>query len=258
MTLKADLGGKVALVTGASSGLGRFFALSLARAGAKVAVAARRVDRLEGLAAEIAAFGGRALPVAMDVTDAASVGAAFETAETELGPLNVVVNNAGIAPNIMALDVSEADWTSVIETNLTGVFRVAQAAGRRMVAAKQGGSIINVASILGLGGFPALAGYTATKAGVINLTRTLAIEWARYKIRVNALAPGYIATEMNREALESDWGKKFMKGIPQRRFGLPEDLEGALLLLADDASSFMTGSVIVIDGGHSAFGHPGA
>ncbi|HKY93929.1 MAG TPA: SDR family NAD(P)-dependent oxidoreductase [Kiloniellales bacterium] len=252
MSLTADLSGQVALVTGASSGLGRRFALTLARAGAKVALAARRVDRLETLAQEIAAFDGRALPIAMDVRDAASVGAAFEAAETELGPLTVVINNAGIAQTKAALELSEADWSQVIETNLTGVFRVAQAAARRMAAVGQGGSIVNIASILGLGGATQLAAYSTAKAGVLNLTRTLALEWARHRIRVNALAPGYIVTEINREDLAGKVGEILLKKIPQRRFGTPEDLDGALLLLASPASAFMTGSVIVVDGGQSA------
>jgi NAD(P)-dependent dehydrogenase (short-subunit alcohol dehydrogenase family) len=251
MSLKVDLSGQVALVTGASSGLGRHFALTLARAGAKVALAARRVDRLEALAAEIAGFDGRALPVALDVTDPASIAAALETAETELGPLGIVVNNAGIAQTKAALELSEADWGQVIDTNLTGVFRVAQAAARRMAAVGEGGAIVNIASILGLGGAAQLAAYSAAKAGVINLTRTLAMEWARHRIRVNALAPGYIVTEINREDLAGKVGEILVKRIPQRRFGTPEDLEGALLLLASPASAFMTGSAVVVDGGQS-------
>jgi len=249
--MQADLSGQVAMVTGASSGLGWHFALTLARAGAKVALAARRVERLEALAAEIAGFDGRALPVALDVTDAASVAAAIETAETELGPVGIVVNNAGIAQTKGALDLSEDDWSQVIETNLTGVFRVAQAAARRMAAAGEGGSIVNIASILGLGGAAQLAAYSTAKAGVINMTRTLAMEWARHRIRVNALAPGYIVTDINREELGGKVGEILVKRIPQRRFGTPEDLDGALLLLASSASAFITGSVIVVDGGQS-------
>lgn len=251
MSLKVDLSGQVALVTGASSGLGRHFALTLARAGAKVALAARRVGRLESLAEDIAAFDGRALPVAMDVTDPASVAAALDAAETELGPLGIVINNAGIAQTKAALELSEADWSQVIETNLTGVFRVAQASARRMAAVGSGGSIVNIASILGLGGATQLAAYSTAKAGVINMTRTLAMEWAKHRIRVNALAPGYILTDINREDLGGKVGEILLKKIPQRRFGTPEDLDGALLLLAAPAGAFMTGSVIVVDGGQS-------
>lgn len=247
-----DLTGKVALVTGASSGLGRHFALVLARQGAKVALAARRADRLENLAQEIASFDGRALPVEMDVTRRESVAGAIEAAETELGPLDVVVNNAGIALTAPALKVEEDDWARVIETNLSGVFRVAQAAGARMAARGEGGSIVNIASILGLGGASLLASYSAAKAGVINLTRTLALEWAKSGVRVNTLAPGYIETDINRDTLHSPAGEIMRKKIPQRRFGLPQDLDGALLLLASDASLFMTGSTVVVDGGQHA------
>ncbi len=247
-----DLSGKVALVTGASSGLGHHFALTLARHGAKVALAARRTDRLQSLAEEIAAFDGRALPVAMDVTSRESVVAAVATAETELGPLDILVNNAGIALTTPALKIEDADWAQVIETNLTGVFRVAQAVGGQMAARGEGGSIVNIASILGLGGASLLASYSAAKAGVINLTRTLALEWAKSGVRVNALAPGYIETDINRETLRSPVGDIMRKKIPQRRFGQVEDLDGPLLLLASDASAFMTGGVIVVDGGQSA------
>ncbi len=246
-----DLAGRVALVTGASSGLGRHFALTLARAGAKVAVTARREAPLRDLAVEIAGFDGRALPLALDVTDQAAIEAAIAAAETELGPLDIVVNNAGIAATAPALEVTAADWQRVIATDLSGVFHVAQAAARRMVAEKRGGSIINIASMLGLGGASLLAAYSAAKAGVINLTRTLAVEWARHGIRVNAIAPGYIETDMNRDTLNSPIGEIMRKKIPQRRFGQPADLDGPLLLLASPASAFMTGACLVVDGGQS-------
>lgn len=246
-----DLTGKTALVTGASSGLGRHFALTLARAGAKVAVTARRTAPLEALAAEIAAFDGRALPLPLDVTDTAGIAAALEKAETELGPLDIVVNNAGVATTSAALELSLEDWNRVVATDLSGVFHVAQAAARRLVAAKRSGSIVNIASIMGLGGGSLLAAYSAAKAGVVNLTRTLAIEWARHGIRVNAIAPGYIETDMNRDVLTSPVGEVMKKKIPQRRFGRPSDLDGPLLLLASDASAFMTGACLVVDGGQS-------
>jgi NAD(P)-dependent dehydrogenase (short-subunit alcohol dehydrogenase family) len=253
MATSFDVTGQVAIVTGGSSGLGRQFALTLARAGAKVAVAARRVDRLEELVRQIESFDGRAIPVTLDVTDADSVRACIAAAETELGPVGILVNNAGIAGRQAALDMTEAEWDRVLDTNLKGLWLTAQEVARHMVRLGHGGAIINVASILGLGGSPGLAGYCASKAGVINLTKALAVELARHDIRVNALAPGYIETDINREYLASDVGQAMIRErIPQRRTGRPEDLDGALLLLASPASRFMTGSVLVVDGGQAA------
>jgi NAD(P)-dependent dehydrogenase (short-subunit alcohol dehydrogenase family) len=247
-----DLNGKAAIVTGASSGLGRHFARTLARAGAKVALAARRVDALAELARQIEAFDGRAMPVALDVTDASSVRACVEAAETELGPISILVNNAGIARVDTALEVPEADWDRVMDTNLKGAWLMAQETARHMARMGHGGSIINVASILGLAATGQLAPYCASKAALINLTRALAVDLARDGIRVNALAPGYVETDLNREFLNSPAGEALKKRIPQRRFGRPEDLDGALLLLASEASRHMTGSVVVVDGGQSA------
>ena len=247
-----DLTGKAAIVTGASSGLGRDFARSLARAGAKVALAARRVDALGEVARQIEAFDGRAIPIALDVTDAKAVRACIEAAETELGPISILVNNAGIAHVAPALELEEADWDRVIDTNLKGAWLVAQETARHMARLGHGGSIINVASILGMAATGQLAAYCASKAALVNLTRALAIELARHDIRVNALAPGYVVTDINREFLASESGQSLKKHIPQRRFGQPEDLEGALLLLASDASRYMTGSVLTVDGGQSA------
>ena len=243
---------KVALVTGASSGLGRHFALTLARAGVKVAIAARRSEALRELAAEIAGFDGRALPLKLDVRDAASVKACLGEAETELGALSILVNNAGMAMTKAALEMTEEDWDQVVGTNLKGAWLVAQEAARHMASHGQGGSIINIASILGLAGTGQLAGYCASKAGLINLTKALSIELARDSVRVNAIAPGYIETDINRDFLTSEPGDRLRRRIPQRRFGVPADLDGALLLLASEASRYMTGSVIVIDGGHTA------
>ncbi|MBC6404626.1 MAG: SDR family oxidoreductase [Rhodospirillales bacterium] len=246
-----DLAGKVALVAGASSGLGRHFALELSRAGAKVAIAARRQAALEALAAEIAATGGTPLPVALDVTDPGSVTAALESASEGLGGLDCVINNAGIAMTDKALDITEESWSKVIDTNLSGVFRVAQAAGRIMKE-NGGGALVNIASIMALGGASLLASYAASKAGVVNMTRALAVEWARYGIRVNALCPGYFETDINRRTLKGSAGEVMVKKIPQRRFGRLSELTGPLLLLASDASSHMTGSVVVVDGGQHA------
>jgi NAD(P)-dependent dehydrogenase (short-subunit alcohol dehydrogenase family) len=247
-----DLSGKAAIVTGASSGLGRHFALVLARAGAKVGLAARRLDALAEVAREIEAFDGRAIPLALDVTDGDSVRAAVAAAETELGPLSVLVNNAGIAVTKPSLELEEAEWDRVTGTNLKGAWLVAQEVARHMERLGHGGSIINIASILGLAGMGQVAPYCAAKAGLINLTRALAVEWARHDIRVNALAPGYIETDLNRDFLGSKGGEALRARVPQRRFGQPDDLDGALLLLASDASRYMTGSVLVVDGGQSA------
>ncbi len=251
MTMFSDLDGKVAVVTGASSGLGRHFALTLARAGAKVAVAARRLDRLDELVGEIEAFDGRAAALALDVTDAASVRGAVRAAETELGPIAILVNNAGVAGAKAALEVDESDWDRVVDTNLKGAWLVAQEVARHMVRLGHGGSIINIASVLGLRGAERLAPYGASKAGLIQLTRTLALELAEHDIRVNAIAPGYIETDMNRKFLAGAAGQPLLDRIAARRFGEPADLDGAMLLLASDAARYMTGTVVTVDGGYT-------
>lgn len=245
-----SLAGETALVTGASSGLGEHFALVLARAGAKVAIAARRVDRLEALAGRIKAAGGIAHPVALDVTDPASVKSCFDAAEAALGPIGVLVNNAGITDPAFITRMSEQQWRSVMDVNLDGVFRVGQEAARRMVAGGKGGSIVNIASIVGLGAIKTLGAYAASKAAVLALTRTMALELARDKVRVNAIAPGYISTELNDSFWETDAGKRMIAHVPMRRLGNVGELDGPLLLLASKAGSFMTGSTIVVDGGH--------
>ncbi len=246
-----DLGGRVALVTGASGGLGLHFARTLAGAGARVAMAARRQERLEANVAAIAGAGGEAVAVAMDVTEPESVerGVA-EVTERFGGPATVVVNNSGVAASQTALDLDPAEWDRVMDTNVKGAWLVARAAAQRMVDAGVGGSVVNVASILGFRVAGRTAPYAASKAGLLHLTRSLALEWARHGIRVNALAPGYVETDLNREFFASDPGKALVARIPQRRLGRPEDLHGALLLLASDASAYMTGSALVIDGGH--------
>lgn len=246
-----DLTGKAALVTGASSGLGAHMAKTLAKAGAKVAIAARRVDRLEALAAEIAAAGGRALPVAMDVTDAQSVTRAFDEAETELGALGVVVNNAGIARKENATAIDDPAWRETLATNLDGANLVARAAIAAFRKHGHGGSLVNIASILGLRVSARVPAYSAAKAALISLTQTLALTAAKDGIRVNAIAPGYIETDLNREYLNSQAGAKMVERVAMGRFGRPEDLDGALLLLAADAGRYMTGAVLVVDGGHT-------
>jgi NAD(P)-dependent dehydrogenase (short-subunit alcohol dehydrogenase family) len=243
------LDGKCALVTGASGSLGRHFAHVLAEAGAAVVLAARRLDRLEAIAAEIIAAGGKAMAVALDVTDGAGIGAAFTAAEERLGPVSVLVNNAGIAVTQPFLEHHEADWDTVMDTNLKGAWLVAREAASRMAAAG-GGNIVNIASILGLRVAGSVAAYAASKAGLIHLTKAMALELARNGIRVNALAPGYIETDLNREFFAGDAGRRLIQRIPQQRLGQPGDLDGALLFLASDASRYMTGEIIAVDGGH--------
>ena len=252
MTNPFFLGEKVAIITGASSGLGHHFAVALARAGAKVALGARRVDRLQEVVAEIEGFDGRALAVALDVTDGDSVREAVAAAETELGPISILVNNAGVSGGAKrALEVEEAEWLGVIDVNLNGVWRMAQEVAKHMVRLGHGGSIINIASMLGLAAVPYIPAYCASKAGVVNLTRALALELAQHDIRVNAIAPGYFESEMTHDFLGSAEGRSMIDQIPQRRSGNPAELDGALMLLASDASSYMTGSVITVDGGHT-------
>ena len=245
-----SLEGKAALVTGASSGFGRHFARVLADAGAKVALAARRLDVLKQLEAEIRGSGGQAAAVAVDVTDRASVAKAFADAEAALGPIAILVNNAGVPSGAFFAKTTEEEWREVMSVNLDGVFRVGQEAARRMAANRTGGSIINIASLLGFGVIKGLSTYSATKAAVISLTKSMALELARDNIRVNALAPGYFATEFNEAYLASDAGKRMLARVPMGRAGAVEELDGPLLLLASDAGRFMTGSVITVDGGH--------
>jgi len=247
--MNLTLDGRVALVTGANGGLGAHFAETLAQAGAKVALCARQIDTLANVAARIRASGGAAQEVALDVTRRDSVVRAFEEAARRLGPVTVVVNNAGVAITKPLLDHSEEDWEQVIGVNLTGAWRVAQEAARHMVKNATGGSIVNIASILGLRVSSQVPSYVASKAALIHLTKAMALELARHKIRVNALAPGYIETGINREFFESEAGQAVVKRIPQRRIGSAGELDGALLLLASDAGSYATGSVFVLDGG---------
>jgi NAD(P)-dependent dehydrogenase (short-subunit alcohol dehydrogenase family) len=249
-----NLGTCHALVTGASSGLGRHFAAVLAGAGARVTVAARREAALEQTVEAIRASDGQAHSVRMDVTDASSVEQAFAQAEAQFGPLGVLINNAGVTITKAAVEVAEDDWTSVIDTNLKGAWVAAQHAARRMIHHGVSGSIVNIASILGLRVAGGVAPYSISKAGVVQMTKALALEWARHRIRVNALAPGYIKTELNDAFFDSDAGKTLIRRIPQRRLGEARELDGPLLLLASDAGSYMTGSVIAVDGGHLVSG----
>lgn len=251
MTDRFSLDGDTALVTGASSGLGRHFAKVLASAGAKVACAARRADLLDTLVAEIADAGGTAASVTLDVTDSASIASALDQAAASLGPLTVLVNNAGLAIDHKLIDTPDADWDAVMDTNLRGTFLMAREAARRMIAAKIAGRIVNIASILGQTASPRVHAYAASKAGIIHLTHTLAAELARDHIRVNALSPGYVETDLNQDLLTGPIGDRIKGRTPLRRFARPEELDAALLLLASPANTFMTGSIVTIDGGLS-------
>ena len=249
-----DLEGRVALVTGASSGLGRHFALVLAQAGATVIAGARRLDRLEALVAEIETAGGDALAVRLDVTEADSVEAAFDAAEAAFGLVDIVVNNAGVGIGVPLEAMRDDEWQRTLDTNLTAVHRVAAEAARRLFAAGQPGSIVNIASILGLRVSQAIGGYSASKAAVVQLTKSQALEWSGRGVRVNAICPGYFPSEMTADYLASDQLDALLRRIPMRRIGRLEDLTGPLLLLASGASSFMSGSIIAVDGGHLCSG----
>lgn len=241
-----NLDGKVAFVTGASGGLGAHFASVLAKAGAEVIIAARRKDAMAETARAISAAGGHCTICSLDVADSASIAAVA----SDLGRVDILVNNAGIVRDAPALDQDEADWDAVMDTNLKGMFLLSQALARAMKARGRGGSIINIASILGLRQAGGVLPYAVSKSGAIQLTKSLALEWARWGIRVNALAPGYIQTDLNSAFWDSEPGKTMLRRIPQRRLGRLEDLDGPLLLLASDMSAYMTGSVIEVDGGH--------
>ncbi len=252
MTVKAepfDLSGKVAMVTGAAGGLGQCFAKTLSAAGASVVLCSRDRDRPElvRLANDLAG----AERLAMDVVSHASVEQAFEVLDEKGIQVDILVNNAGVAISGRAQALSDADWNAVVDTNLRGAWTVSQQLAKRLIEQSRPGSIVNIASILGLQPSKGTAPYAVSKAGLIQMTRALALEWARFNIRVNALSPGYIETDINREFLQSDTAAAHIKRIPTRRVGVAEDLAGPILLLASAAGEHMTGSNLVVDGGHS-------
>lgn len=243
------LDGKVAIVTGASSGLGAHFGKLLAKAGAAVVLAARRTDMLRSLEREIEGEGGKAISVALDVTKASSVVDCFDAAEAALGPVGILVNNAGMSAESRTVEVTETDYDRVLDTNAKGVFLMAQEAGKRMIAKNIPGRIVNIASVAAFEILPGALTYNMSKAAVAIMTRGMAREWGRYGIGVNAICPGFIETAINAHVWETDLGKAMIKGYPRRRLGVESDLDGALLLLASDASKGMTGSLIVVDDG---------
>jgi NAD(P)-dependent dehydrogenase (short-subunit alcohol dehydrogenase family) len=245
-----NLENKVALVTGAGSGLGRQFAETLAAAGASVALAARRREKLDETAEIIRGQGGTAICLELDVTDTLSVTNCLRETTNELGAPDILVNNAGIARQAYLTDMSESDWDDVLDTNLKGVFMVAQATAKSMILADKPGSIVNIASILGYRVSKALGSYIAAKAGVIQLTKAMALEWSRNGIRVNALAPGYFITEINEDQFNEAAHEKIKHFVPMGRVGALPEIAGPLLLLASEAGSYMTGSIVTVDGGH--------
>lgn len=249
--MAVDLSGKTAIVTGASGGLGAHFARLLARNGAAVAITARRTDRIQALADEIQAGGGRAMALSLDVADAAAIGPALDAVQAELGPLHILVNNAGVGGEGLALELSIEDFDQTFDVNVRGTFFAAREAAKRMIAAGIEGRIINIASIASHTVLPGLSAYCGSKAAVAMLTRSLAREWARRGIAVNALAPGYIETAINDAWWPTEGGQKQLKGFPRRRLMDASDLDEAFLLMAGPAASAMTGTLITVDDGQS-------
>jgi NAD(P)-dependent dehydrogenase (short-subunit alcohol dehydrogenase family) len=255
--IEFNIEGKIALITGASSGLGARFAKALAGAGAQVVLASRRTDRLKEMRAEIEADGGAAHVVTLDVTDLGSIKAAIAHAETEAGPIDILVNNSGESTTQRLMDVSEEDYAYIMDTNLRGAFFMAQQTAKRMIARAKGDPrkqhrIINIASVAGLRVLPQIGVYCMSKAGVVQMTRAMAVEWGKYNINVNAICPGYISTEINEDYFASEQGQKLINMLPRKRPGKPEDLDGLMLLLAAEESHFINGAIITADGGLTA------
>ncbi|MDD2808447.1 SDR family oxidoreductase [Rhodoferax sp.] len=257
MSYCIDLSGRVAFITGASGGLGAQFARTLAGAGAAVVLASRRVDKLKELRAQIEAEGGDAHVVELDVTDHASIKSAVAHAETEVGSIDILVNNSGVSTTQRLQDVSDAEFDFVFDTNVKGAFFVAQEVGKRMLARAQGaapgsftgGRIINVASMAGLKVLPKIGVYCMSKAAVIHMTKALALEWGKFGINVNALCPGYIDTDLNHAHWQTEQGQKLVQMLPRKRVGQPQDLDALLVMLCSDQSHFINGAVISADDG---------
>ena len=259
MSYNIDLSGRVALVTGATSGLGAQFARTLAKAGAAVVLAGRRVERLKTLRAEIEGAGGDAHYVAMDVTDPVSIRAGVAHAETEVGTLDILVNNAGVSTTQRLTEVTPEDFAYVMDTNVRGAFFVAQEVGKRMIARSRGaapgtftgGRIVNIASMAGLRVLSQIGVYAMSKAAVVHMTRAMALEWGRYGINVNAICPGYIDTEINHHHWQTEAGQKLKQMLPRKRVGQPKDLDVVLMMLCANESHFINGAVIQADDGYA-------
>ena len=257
MAYSIDLSGRVAFITGASSGLGAQFARTLARAGAGVVLASRRVEKLKELRARIEGEGGDAHVIELDVTDHDSIKSAVAHAETEMGSIDILVNNSGVSTTQRIQDVTPEDYDFIFDTNVKGAFFVAQEVGKRMLARSRGaapgsftgGRIINIASMAGLKGLPQIGAYCMSKAAVVQMTRAMALEWGRFGINVNAICPGYIDTEINHHHWQTEQGKKLMDMLPRKRVGQPQDLDALLVMLASDQSHFVNGAVIAADDG---------
>ena len=260
MAYTIDLSGRVALVTGASSGLGEQFARTLARAGAGVVLASRRMEKLKALRARIEGEGGDAHVVELDVTDHDSIKAAVAHAETEMGSIDILVNNSGVSTTQRIQDVSPDDFDFVFDTNVRGAFFVAQEVGKRMLARSRGaapgsftgGRIINIASMAGLKVLPQIGAFSMSKAAVVHMTRAMALEWGRFGINVNAICPGYIDTEINHHHWQTEQGRKLVDLLPRKRVGEPRDLDALIVMLASDQSHFVNGAVIAADDGFGA------
>ena len=259
MAYTIDLSGRVAFVTGASSGLGAQFAKTLAAAGAGVVLAARRIERLKALRAEIEAEGGVAHVVTLDVTDPDSIKAAVAHAETEMGGIDILINNSGVGNTQKLTDVMPEDYDFVMGTNTRGAFFMAQEVAKRMIARSKGlapgtytgGRIVNVASMAGLRVFPQIGVYCMSKAAVVHMTRSMALEWGRFGINVNALCPGYIDTEINHHVWQTEAGQKMVQGMPRKRVGKPQDLDAVMVMLCANESHFVNGAVISADDGQA-------
>jgi NAD(P)-dependent dehydrogenase (short-subunit alcohol dehydrogenase family) len=256
--IEVNFKGKVALVTGASSGLGARFAKILAEAGSTVVLAARRTERLKELRAEIESDGGAAHMVSLDVTDYASIKSAIAHAETEAGPIDILVNNSGVSTTQRLVDVTPDDYDFMMDTNTKGSFFVAQEVAKRMILRSKAEPnrpfrIINIASVAGLRVLSQIGVYCMSKSAVVQMTKAMALEWGRYGINVNAICPGYIETEINREYFQGEGGRKLIDMLPRKRVGQPEDLDGLLLLLAADESRFINGAIMTVDDGMAAF-----